>query len=159
MAPQKFLFVLRHGDAEPGIGHLGDLRRPLSEKGKMRINQLSNMLKRRGVAFDMILVSPSARTSETVEIITKHVYAKEISVEDEIYEAETMDLLDLINQTGRKIEKLLLVGHNPALSSLVSYISGIDSINLLPGMLSIIEIQVEDWDQIGGETGVLRETI
>ena len=107
----------------------------------------------------MILVSPSARTSETVEIMTKHVYAKEISVEDEIYEAETMDLLDLINQTGRKIEKLLLVGHNPALSSLVSYISGIDSINLLPGMLSIIEIQVEDWDQIGGETGVLRETI
>ena len=73
MAPQKFLFVLRHGDAEPGIGHLGDLRRPLSEKGKMRINQLSNMLKSRGVAFDMILVSPSARTSETVEIITKQV--------------------------------------------------------------------------------------
>jgi phosphohistidine phosphatase len=159
MVPQKFLFILRHGDAEPGIGHLGDLRRPLSEKGKIKINQLSNILKSRGVAFDMILVSPSARTSETVEIITKHINYKDISVEDEIYEAETIDLMHLINKTDKNVENLLLVGHNPALSSLVSFITGVDSINMLPGMLSIIEIQVEDWDQVGGETGFLAETI
>jgi phosphohistidine phosphatase len=159
MANPKFLYLLRHGDAEPGIGRLGDLRRSLSEKGKIKINMLSNILKGRGITFDLILVSPSTRTTETAEIISKDVLSKEISVEDEIYEAEISDLLDLINKTEGEVEKLLLVGHNPALSSLVSYLTGIDSVNMLPGMLSIIEIQVREWTEVGGNTGILKETI
>ena len=77
-----------------------------------------------------------------IEKDNKNINYKKISVEDEIYEAETIDLMHLINKTDKNVENLLLVGHNPALSSLVSYISGIDSINLLPGMLSIIEISL-----------------
>jgi len=159
MTHPKFLYLLRHGDAEPGIGHFGDLRRPLSDKGKFKINQLSSILKSRGITFDLILVSPSERTSETVEIISKHVYSKKISVKDEIYEAEIMDLLDLVNKTEGKVEKLLLVGHNPSLSALVSYLTGVESINMFPGMLSIMEIQVEDWNEVGGNTGILKEII
>lgn len=159
MAVSKFLYLLRHGEALPGIGTLGDIKRPLSEIGKFQINRVSGVLADRKITFDRILVSPATRTSQTSKIISNVVFSKEILEVDEIYDAEVIDLLKILYNTEPEIRNLLLVGHNPALSSLVTYLTGNDMISLNPGMLAIIEIVVDEWNQIGKDTGVLREVI
>lgn len=159
MAVSKFLYLLRHGQAEPGIGPIGDLKRPLSEVGKSHINQLSWVLESRKITFDLILASPAIRTSQTSKIISKNVFSKENLEVDEIYEAELIDLLNILNKIDNRVENLLLVGHNPSLSILATYLTGNDSINMSPGMLAIIQIEVDSWDQIGKDTGLLKEMI
>jgi phosphohistidine phosphatase len=159
MAVSKFLFLLRHGEAEPGIGPIGDIKRPLSEIGKSHINQLSFVLESRKTRFDLILVSPATRTFETSKIISKTVFCKEVLVVDEIYDAESFDLLQILNGMENQVENLLLIGHNPSLSILASYLTGKDSINLSPGMMAVIEIEVHGWEQIGEKTGLLKEII
>jgi len=159
MAAIKHLYVLRHGEARPGIGHLGDIKRPLTEKGQNHIEKLSKNLASREVSFDLVLMSPSIRTSQTGEIISKYVFSKEIIVEDDIYEAETMALLSLLNKINGPVENLLLIGHNPSLSALILYLTGNGSVNLHPGMLAIVEVIVEDWNLLGKNTGILKEII
>jgi phosphohistidine phosphatase len=157
MAHKKYLYLLRHGEAEPGIGPIGDFKRVLSKNGKSHINQLSKDLKNKHTTFDLILVSPSFRTSQTANIISDYLSSKKTVVVDEIYEAEALGLLNLLNNINESVEKLLLIGHNPSLSSLVSYLTGNNSINLFPGMLAVVEVVVEEWKQLGQNTGILKE--
>jgi phosphohistidine phosphatase len=159
MDTQKFLYLLRHGEAEPGIGHIGDIKRPLSEVGKSHIKRLLKTLKDRQTEFDLVLLSPSIRTSQTAKIISEGIPSKITVVENEIYDAEVGDLLKIIQNTESLNRKILLVGHNPALSGLVTYMTGDDSINMNPGMMAIIEIVVDDWPHIGKETGILVDLI
>jgi phosphohistidine phosphatase len=148
MAIQKYLYLLRHGEAEPGIGRSGDLRRSLTVSGKKRIKDLSLELKRRNVKFDLILKSPSLRTSQTAKIISDEIPSNEIIVEEEIYEAELHHLLKILNKIKDNSEVVLLVGHNPSLSTLVSYLTGNNNTNMSPGMLAIIEIEGNDWTDL-----------
>lgn len=158
-ALKKFLYLLRHGQAEPGIGPIGDIKRPLSELGKSHINQLSKVLDTRKITFDLILASPAIRTSQTSKIISQNVFSKENLEVDEIYEAELTDLLKILNKIDNRVESLLLIGHNPSLSLLATCLTGNDSINLSPGMLAIIQIEVDGWDKIGKNSGLLKEMI
>lgn len=159
MAVSRLLYLLRHGEAKPGIGPLGDLKRPLSEAGELHINQLSKVLESRKITFDLILVSPAVRTSQTAKILSKSVSSKEILVLDEIYDAELNDLVKILNDIDSGVQNLLLVGHNPSLSLLVSYLTGIGSLSLNPGMMAIIEIVSDEWKQMGKDTGILKEVI
>lgn len=159
MAVSRLLYLLRHGEAKPGIGPLGDLKRPLSEAGEFHINQLSKVLESRKITFDLILVSPAVRTSQTAKILSKSVSSKEILVLDEIYDAELNDLVKILNDVDSGVQNLLLVGHNPSLSLLVSYLTGIGSLSLNPGMMAIIEIVSVEWKQMGKGTGILKEVI
>ncbi|MCH6233578.1 SixA phosphatase family protein [Cognataquiflexum rubidum] len=159
MALSKFLYLLRHGQAEPGIGPIGDLKRPLTEIGMSRIKQVSQVLATREITFDLILASPAVRTSQTSKIISNAVFSKERLEVDEIYDAEVNDLLKTVYKVNSDVRNLLIVGHNPSLSSLVMLLTGNDSVNLHPGMLAIIEIEVEDWNHIGRNTGILKEVI
>jgi phosphohistidine phosphatase len=159
MGIQKTLYLLRHGEAEPGIGHLGDLRRPLTEKGINYIKSLSGDLKSRKVEVDRILVSPSLRTSQTAAIISEYIPHKEIQIHDEIYDAEVSDLVRILQKIEPYIGSILLIGHNPALSTLVSKITGVEHINMPPGMLAIVEIVVNDWADVGIGTGILTEMV
>jgi len=159
MAVSKLLYLLRHGQAEPGIGPIGDLKRPLSKIGESHINQLSRVLESRKIIFDLIMASPAARTSQTAKIISGVIPFKEILKMDEIYDAELIDLLKILNKVKSDVENLLLVGHNPSLSALATYLTGDDSVNLYPGMMAIIEIKVTGWNQIGTDSGILKEMI
>ena len=159
MAIQKFLYLLRHGEAEPGIGYLGDIKRKLSKSGENQIKSLSERLKSQKTNFDLILVSSSERTTQTAKIISDAIPSKGILIEDEIYDAELNDLLKILQNIENQTGKVLLVGHNPSISSLVSYLTGVDLINLSPGMLARIEIVVDDWKDIGIDTGILLELV
>ncbi|MCL6259872.1 histidine phosphatase family protein [Aquiflexum sp. TKW24L] len=159
MATQKFLYLLRHGEAIPGIGQIGDIKRPLSDLGKSHIKRLLKTLEDRKTEFDLILISPSVRTSQTAKIISDAIPPKKIVVDKDIYDAEVEDLLKILQNIESLTEKILMVGHNPALSSLVTYLTGDESINMNPGMMAIIEILVDDWLHVGKNAGLLVDLI
>ncbi len=157
MENSRVLTVLRHGEAEMGSRNSGDFLRQLSASGKHQISRLNEVLKNNDFKIEMLLSSTAKRASQTAELISKDFQPKNIQFEDEIYEAEPEDLIKLIQKLDDKTVNLMLVGHNPGLSALVSYITGEGYVSLKPGMMAVLDIFVDDWSMIGRESGILRE--
>lgn len=160
MAEPKILYVLRHGEAKPGIGIRGDFLRELTFEGRQQLNKLAEHLKSIDFKTDLILVSPAKRTQQSLEIITSALSIQNNQItHDEIFDAEPQTLLEIINNINQPTNHLLLVGHNPGISSLVSFVSGQNYLSMKPGMMAVLEILVDEWRLLGGNTGILKEIL
>jgi phosphohistidine phosphatase len=115
------LYLLRHGIAvDPGSSGLPDDARPLTEKGIKRMRQIAGGLRTLDLELEAIVSSPLVRAKETAEIV-----AGALGMSDRL---ETSNVLETGSDPA-KIERwlrqraegrLMLVGHNPTLSELVS---------------------------------------
>ena len=116
---------MRHGIAvagdQPGIE--SDSARQLTSKGTKRMQQAARGVRRLGVSFDKILTSPFVRARQTAEIV-----AESLGLEDRL---EDFSELTPENSVDRLIsgltrfqdkDHLLLVGHNPLLTHVASFL-------------------------------------
>lgn len=157
MDSKKVLFLLRHGEAEPGFGQLGDYERSLTDKGKKQLNRLANELFNQGVELDQMVSSSAKRTLETAKIFSSILACKKSDALPELYEADPKKIIEVINQTAADIHSLLLVGHNPGISAVATFLSGEPYLIMKPGMLVKLEIYQEDWAAVGQNTASLVE--
>jgi phosphohistidine phosphatase SixA len=107
-----FVYVLRHAKAEKD-GRT-DHSRKLSEKGESQALALSTWLVQSGIAFDQVIVSDSARTMETLELLELEC---QINVAMNAYNASAQTLGELIRESGAQ-ESVLVIAHNPGVSDL-----------------------------------------
>lgn len=116
------LLLLRHAHAEPESAHeQGDLGRALSQRGVEEADAAAAWLASHDAPL-RALTSPARRTQQTLERVVAVTGAIETVVEPRIYEATPGDLLDVI-EAHRDAGRLLLVGHNPGLESLVALLT------------------------------------
>jgi phosphohistidine phosphatase len=115
------LYLLRHGIAvDPGSSGMPDDARPLTEKGIKRMHQIAIGLLALELELDAIITSPLVRARETAEIV-----ADALGLADRL---ETSNVLATGSDPAtierwlrsRAESRLMLVGHNPTLSELVS---------------------------------------
>ncbi|HEV3166290.1 MAG TPA: phosphohistidine phosphatase SixA [Isosphaeraceae bacterium] len=115
------LYLLRHGIAvPPGTAGYEDDERPLTAKGERRTRQIAQGLRRLNLQLDRVITSPLPRAQRTAEIVAETL--------DITYLLETADALragqsassirEWLN--GRTEPRLMIVGHDPAFSDLVS---------------------------------------
>ncbi len=122
------LLILRHATSDRGRGGESDFDRPLSARGRRDASRIGRELCTRALRPDLILSSPALRARET----TLAVYAGlapadgELSVRYEpgIYEASRDTLLKVLGKVRPGTRRVLLVGHNPGLDSLLVHFCG-----------------------------------
>jgi len=116
------LFFLRHGKAHPrGPRWRPDSKRPLTRKGENNMLDVAQGLQRMEVAFEVILTSPYARARRTAEILAR-VYESRKLFETDLLEphASGKGIVDNINQNFGEARGIVLVGHEPGMSRLIS---------------------------------------
>jgi len=118
------LYILRHGEAadhdDPRFNN--DAERPLTVKGLKRTKLLANALRQWDITFDAILSSPLVRARETAEIVARGLSLHE-RLEFSEHLAPSGDVEKLVNHLNAlqpAPENVLLVGHEPYLSNLIS---------------------------------------
>lgn len=118
------LFLLRHAIAVPhgypGIDRDGD--RPLTPKGEKKMRRIAEGLLALDLTFDLILSSPLVRARQTAEILAK-VFDGEKKVKYSDHLAVGGDARMLINDVNERfgvVDNVVLVGHEPSLSELIS---------------------------------------
>lgn len=114
---------MRHGKATQNIIEYSDYERPLLPKGIDRTILIANYLLSKKFNIDAILVSPSVRTQQTMQVVSKilNIDKNNIFTEQVIYSTHNENnLFDLIENTDNKYNNLLLIGHNPVLSFLIN---------------------------------------
>jgi phosphohistidine phosphatase len=145
----KSLFLLRHAKADAGGILIPDKDRPLSEKGVKDVSKLASKLSKKGLEFELIISSPAVRTITTAQIISKglKISHTHLVINDSLYGAEAMNLLKVISSVSKKIDKLMVVGHNPGLMSLASFIAG-EPILLSTCSLIKFSFDFKEWHDI-----------
>lgn len=95
-----------------------DERRELAERGRRNAATAGELLRDRGVAFDLVLHSPAERARETWQYIAEAgVPATEVREEVTLYEGDASDIVTLVADTGA--QTVLVIGHAPAIPEAV----------------------------------------
>ena len=114
------IYILRHGIAvERGTkGYKNDSDRPLTKEGAEKMEQIAKTLLAMEVQFDLILSSPYVRAQQTAQIVGAEL-GEEVTFTDFLIPgANGLELIGEIND--EKPQRVLLVGHEPDLSELIS---------------------------------------
>lgn len=124
------IYLLRHGDAEPGDGD--DAARRLTAKGEHQARAAGLALAALGATVDACLTSPRLRAVETA-----HLAAEPLGLEPETTAELRGGGLDALSLTAGRGD-VLLVGHEPDLSDEVARLTGARA-KLRKGGLAIVD--------------------
>lgn len=99
-----------------------DSKRPLTREGEKQLEKISKAMKEMNLKFDLILSSPFERAKRTAEIVVKNLNPEmSLKFSDDLTpEGDLENLISEINRSKPLPENLLLVGHEPYLSKLIS---------------------------------------
>jgi phosphohistidine phosphatase len=115
------LFLLRHGIATQRTFR-DDSERPLTPEGIKKMRAIAKGMRRLGLEFDLILSSPYLRARQTAEIAAAELRAKKRLKLSEHLAAtgKPSALISELSASHRSCKSVLLVGHEPYLSQLIS---------------------------------------
>ena len=114
------IYILRHGIAvERGTaGYKKDSDRPLTREGEEKTQQIAEAMLALDLKFDLILSSPYERAEQTAKIVADEL-GREITFTDFLKpDGNPLELIREIND--EKPQRVLIVGHEPDLSRLIS---------------------------------------
>jgi phosphohistidine phosphatase len=118
------VYILRHAIAvlRGDPSYPLDSDRPLTTKGVKRMRRLANGIHSMGVEFDLILTSPYRRALETAFILAKQYrVGQAIQTSQQLTpEVNPSELLSELQLKYRACKSIILVGHEPQLSSFIS---------------------------------------
>ena len=164
----KRLAILRHAKSSWDDPGLDDFNRPLNERGWKAARRMGRELKKRGLKFDLVLSSTSARTRETIDGVREHFdFDAPIRFEQDLYLASEATLLETVRALDEKVKTPLIVGHNPGLEQLVADLGCDDNQGLRRRVLgkfptcafALIEVPKKRWAEVEPGRGEIVELI
>ena len=114
----KTLTLLRHAKSEQD-SPAGDFGRSLNDRGRADSRRMGTEIRDLGLSFDLILASPAKRVVETLDALAdSHDQKLSPRFDRRLYAATPEMLLDIVRSTEDRVDRLLIVGHNPGLERL-----------------------------------------
>lgn len=138
------LWIIRHADAEKD-NYDKDFDRELTELGKKEITKAREKFLEKIDAEGLVLVSEAKRTQETANFLDFPKGWKRYNL-SELYECSLSDGLSLLSERLSNVHsQVALVGHNPFVSNLCSYLSG-DFTSLKTANIGRLKIPEKNFD-------------
>ncbi|MCH2206700.1 MAG: histidine phosphatase family protein [Lentisphaerales bacterium] len=142
----KRLAVMRH--AEAGMASV-DKHRQLTEHGLLQATESAEKLKDYFTP-QLVLVSTAVRTRMTVEQVAKVYgwYDSFCTYEEGIYNASASALVHMLERLPDEYSDVLLIAHNPGVSSLVSSLTGGYGVGFSPATFALLEVRTDFWAEL-----------
>lgn len=141
----RSLILMRHGHAPEAQD---DFARPLSRAGRDAVRRAAEQLKADGVQLDALLASSAPRALETARIAAEVLgFSGEVDARRTLYLASPGTLLTALQRLTDSARSVLLVAHNPGLSSLATRVSG-RAVGLHPAHYSVTEHALSSWREL-----------
>jgi phosphohistidine phosphatase len=149
----KKLVLIRHAKAEKEI--VGkDFDRPLKYTGMQDAAFMADRLKEVALIPQLIISSPALRTKTTADIFADNLALPVPQFNQSIYEAGQKSLLKVINQFPNEQDFIALVGHNPGISLILTYLTG-ELKEVHTSTVAVIEFELDDWAAVSEDLGKL----
>lgn len=148
----KEIIIVRHGHAISNYGKISDFDRPLTEPGILSAYNSARRIKEKKFKPEIIFTSSAIRALHTASIIKSvlELNNKSLDIKDQIYIAEVETLIKIISDINSKIDKVILVGHNPTLTYFSNYFN-VNVNNLSPASFVHLKFKTNSWSEIKKE--------
>ena len=119
------LFILRHAKSDWDSGASKDSERPLNKRGSKEAPKIGAWMHEQGLMPAQVYCSTAVRARETLQAVAKELRlpSTHIHFMDALYLADLRTLLKTLAEIPPQHTSAMLVGHNPGLDELVSYLS------------------------------------
>ena len=145
----KELILLRHAKSSWEYA-VSDLNRPLIEKGIKRIINVASLSASVFQNQEVFFSSPANRAIHTTTILMNalNINFKKLQVCESLYTFDAAQLLSFIHEIDNSFSKVVCVGHNPAFSNVISYLSDTTVVDLPTAAWAKIVFDVSEWGNI-----------
>ena len=150
------LLVFRHAKPESTAASGRDHDRPLSDRGKQDAALIGRYLSAVDLRPDSVTTSSALRARSTVDIAAESgAWQCPIRATDTLYDTVPGAALEEIQAEPGTTKVLLISGHEPAWSALVSFLIGGGSLHFPAGGLACVEFHVQHWRDVQPSRGQL----
>jgi len=122
--PLRQLLLLRHAKSSWDDKTAPDRDRPLSPRGRRAAAAMRQAMRDLGLAPDMVMLSPSRRTTETLEALEPWDEVPLSEPMEGLYLATAAQLLEALHGVPETVRSVMLIGHNPGLHDLAVRLIG-----------------------------------
>jgi phosphohistidine phosphatase len=117
------LVIVRHGAAVAGSSDIPEAARFLTPEGRVLFRKTARTMLKNGIEPGLILTSPLIRAVQTADILAETLsYSGPLLVSNELRPGFAMPALEKLLDDYRSVDELVLVGHEPDLSTLISFL-------------------------------------
>ena len=144
----KTLLVLRHAKSSWKEDSLPDRERPLNKRGREDAPKMGALLRKQDLLPDLVLSSPARRARSTAELVIEESgYDGEVEFRETLYSFESGSYLKALSELADTCQRVLVVGHNPAMEELVEALTG-EYLPMPTAALAQIELPIEHWSEL-----------
>lgn len=145
----KRLTLLRHAQAEDKLLGQRDWDRTLTKRGQMDAAEMAKRLKTKRLKPDLILISPALRTLQTGEYFLNGWPDIQHRTQEELYLANTQQLIAVLQDQAEQIQHVLVIGHNPGLTELADLLSSDYRIEGMPtASMVTMKLNINTWQEL-----------
>lgn len=146
----KILFLVRHAKSSWKYPALSDMDRPLNKRGWRDAPEMGRRLAIRGNAPELLMTSPAVRAIRTAEAIARAIEypLSRMVLDDKLYHGNPNQMLDVIKSLDETLTRVMLVGHNPALTDTVNYLATSRIDNVPTSGVVELKFDVSSWNDL-----------
>ncbi len=161
----KTILLLRHAKSDWSDPSLVDFDRPLANRGLKDAPRMGDVLAGYNFVPDIIISSPARRAKQTAKHVAEACgYTKSIQWQESFYGATSDALISSLQQLNNRIDRPLLVGHNPTMEETVAELLTDDGTGAWTGWfiriptagLVCLDVDIVDWATLDTGMAVLR---
>ncbi|MCG8373121.1 MAG: histidine phosphatase family protein [Balneolales bacterium] len=122
----KFILLLRHAKSSWSDPDLDDFDRPLAGRGLEDAPRMGKFIKKIGYRPQYIVSSTAERAKQTTQLCVEAMRA-DIGIvkwDNNLYFETVQKYFDAIHGAPENAEIIMLVGHNPLIESVATYLGG-----------------------------------
>ncbi len=143
---KKIIFI-RHAKSSWDDPSTKDHDRILNHRGEDAAALMNKILKSQLKEADAIFSSTAKRAKQTIEIISDGKYT--IEFKEDLYTFEYNELIRFIVKLDNKLNTVVIVGHNPALTNIIGALSANKIFNMPTcGVAALLWTEASKWTEV-----------
>ena len=142
----KTLLVMRHAKSDWGQAGSSDHDRPLAPRGITAARRMGRFLSESGSAPDLVVSSTAARALQTAELAAEEGnWGCVIATSADLYGGDLERVLEAVAAVDPDVDRLLITGHEPTWSFLVSWLMGGGRVRMPTAAVARLDLEVGGW--------------
>ncbi len=153
----KTLYLFRHGKSDWSTSDESDHERPLAPRGIKAAARMGAWLAASDAPPELIVCSTALRTRETARLMLEAAgWDIPMAYAPELYETSGEAYLEVINALPKRVERAMLVGHEPSCSGCAGLLIGGGGVRFATAAMARIDLADGDWEGVRSGQGELQ---
>jgi len=153
----KKIILYRHGKSDWEADYKNDHERPLARRGIKSAKTMGKLLAYSEQFPELVITSSALRAKQTLELSVKAGnWICDVIEDDKLYYGGIEAILDTIQKLPKNYSIVMLVGHEPKWSTMISEFIGGGEITVPTAAMARIDFDTNLWSEISWSSGTLR---